>query len=118
MFRPGPPTDERELPRRFRFAGLEVDVPAARVYRGGAALAVEPRAFDVLLLLAANPGRVVGKEEIFARLWGGAFVTDGFAGDFSQFIWISRWVHQPFMHRWHPERVRQATRKRTIHEIR
>jgi Tol biopolymer transport system component/DNA-binding winged helix-turn-helix (wHTH) protein len=76
MFRPGPPSDERALPSRFRFAGFEADLPAARVYRDGTPLPLEPRAFDLLLLLAANPRRVVAKEEIFERLWGKAFVTD------------------------------------------
>ena len=76
MFRPGPPADERALPPRFRFGDLAVDVPAARLYRDGVPVALEPRAFDVLLLLAANPGRVVPKEELFARLWGTSFVTD------------------------------------------
>jgi Tol biopolymer transport system component/DNA-binding winged helix-turn-helix (wHTH) protein len=81
MFRPGPPADERALPERFRFAAnegaaLEVDVPVRRLHRGGEVVPLEPRAFDLLLLLAANPRRVVGKEEIFERLWDGAFVTD------------------------------------------
>ena len=76
MFRPGPPRDERELPRRFRFADIEVDVGATRARRGGAALPLEPKAFDLLLLLAANPGRVVEKAEIFERLWEQSFVTD------------------------------------------
>lgn len=76
MFRPAPPTDDRELPPRFRFGGLEADARAARVYRDGAPLALEPRAFDLLLLLAANPRRVVGKEEIFERLWAKRYVTD------------------------------------------
>ena len=76
MFRPAPPADERALPARFRFGPFTADLPAARVYRDDDALPLEPRAFDLLLLLAANPRRVVGKEEIFERLWGGAFVTD------------------------------------------
>ncbi len=76
MFRPGPPRDERELPRRFRFGDVEVDVGAARARRGGAALPLEPKAFDLLLLLAANPDRVVEKAEIFERLWEQAFVGD------------------------------------------
>ena len=76
MFRPGPPSDERELPSRFRFGDFEVDLPTARLHRAGETVALEPRAFDLLLLLAANPLRVVEKEEILARLWGKAFVTD------------------------------------------
>lgn len=76
MFRPGPPRDEMELPARFRFGEFEVDLAAMQVLRGENALRLEPRAFDLLLLLAANPGRVVEKEEIFERLWEASFVSD------------------------------------------
>ncbi len=76
MFEPGPPRDERTLPRHFRFASCEIDRAAMRVLRGGVELKLEPRAFDLLLLLAANPGRVVEKEEIFERLWEVEFVSD------------------------------------------
>ena len=76
MFRPGPPRDRLELPERFRFGAIEVDVAAVRVRRDGATVALEPKAFDLLLLLAANPGRVVEKEEIFERIWTDTVVTD------------------------------------------
>jgi len=76
MFRPGPPLDQRELPERFVFGRCAVDLGVAQLSRDGEKLALEPRAFDLLLLLAANPRRVVEKEEIFARLWPGVAVTD------------------------------------------
>ena len=76
MFRPGPPRDRLELPARFGFLDCEVDCEAIRVTRGGRELSLEPRAFDLLLLLAANPGRVIEKEEIFERLWPGVVVGD------------------------------------------
>jgi Tol biopolymer transport system component/DNA-binding winged helix-turn-helix (wHTH) protein len=76
MFSPGPPRDERELPARFSFGEIKVDVAAVQVLRAGESVSVEPKAFDLLLLLAANPSRVVEKAEIFERLWGVTFVTD------------------------------------------
>lgn len=76
MFRPGPPLDRRELPPRFGFLDVEVDREAARATRAGRALPLEPKAFDLLLLLAANPGRVIEKQEIFERLWPDTVVTD------------------------------------------
>lgn len=76
MFEPGPPRDERTLPRHFRFTSCEIDRSAMRVLRDGVELKLEPKAFDLLLLLAANPGRVVEKEEIFERLWEMEFVSD------------------------------------------
>ncbi len=76
MFRPGPPRDLRALPDRFRFGDVEVDVPAVRVTRAASPVALEPKSFDVLLLLAANRGRVVEKDEIVERVWRDVGVTD------------------------------------------
>ncbi len=76
MFRPGPPLDQRALPERFAFGRCEVELGVAQLRRDGEKAALEPRAFDLLLLLAANPHRVVEKDEIFARLWPGVAVTD------------------------------------------
>lgn len=76
MFRPGPPHDRLELPARFSFLDFEIDREAVRASREGRPLALEPKAFDLLLLLAANPGRVVEKQEIFERIWPDAVVTD------------------------------------------
>jgi Tol biopolymer transport system component/DNA-binding winged helix-turn-helix (wHTH) protein len=76
MFRPSPPRDRLALPDRFALAEIEVDLAAARASRAGRRLELEPKAFDLLLLLAANPGRVVEKQEIFERLWTGVHVTD------------------------------------------
>lgn len=76
MFRPGPPRDRIELPERFRLGEIEVDRAALRAERAGAPLELEPKAWDLLLLLAANAGRVIGKEEIFERVWPGVVVSD------------------------------------------
>jgi Tol biopolymer transport system component/DNA-binding winged helix-turn-helix (wHTH) protein len=76
MFRPGPPRDRIELPERFRLGEIEVDRAALRAERAGVPLELEPKAWDLLLLFAANTGRVIGKEEIFERVWPGVAVSD------------------------------------------
>jgi len=76
MFLPGPPADRLALPERFRFGAIEVDLPGMRVWRDGAPAELEPKAFDVLVLLAANPGRVVSKDELIERVWADAGVSD------------------------------------------
>ncbi|MHB8797944.1 MAG: winged helix-turn-helix domain-containing protein [Thermoanaerobaculia bacterium] len=76
MFSPGPPRDRLELPERFRAGELEVDLAAMRAVLAGRTLTLEPKAFDLLLLLAANCGRVVTKDEIFERVWPGVIVSD------------------------------------------
>ncbi len=44
--------------------------------RAGQPVAVEPRTFDLLKLLARNIGRTVTREEIFAEVWHGRIVSD------------------------------------------
>ena len=43
----------------------------------GRSVRLEPRVMDVLACLAADPGRVVSKEELLETVWGGAFVEEG-----------------------------------------
>lgn len=44
---------------------------------GGRSVRLEPRVMDLLIYLAANPGRVVPKEELLEVVWSGAFVEEG-----------------------------------------
>jgi DNA-binding response OmpR family regulator len=66
-------------PTALRVGDLEVDVTARAARRGGTAIELRPREFDLLLLLAQNAGRVVPRERILAELWrdhwGGASKT-------------------------------------------
>lgn len=60
----------------LRFGDFELQVRAARLLRDGRSIPLEPRAFDLLLLLAKSGGRLVEKEEILEAVWKGALVTD------------------------------------------
>jgi DNA-binding winged helix-turn-helix (wHTH) protein len=60
----------------FRFGDLEVRESEYSVLRDRKVLAVEPKAFRVLLLLLRNPQRVVSKEELLKAIWGDAAVTE------------------------------------------
>jgi Tol biopolymer transport system component/DNA-binding winged helix-turn-helix (wHTH) protein len=44
--------------------------------RAGEVLAVEPKAFRVLLILLRNPQRLIAKEELLNAVWGDAAVTE------------------------------------------
>jgi TolB-like protein/Flp pilus assembly protein TadD len=61
---------------RYEFDDVVVDAENYRVYKGGDLRPIGPRAFDLLLDLLANAGRVVDKQELFDRVWQGAAVTD------------------------------------------
>ena len=51
--------------------------PQNRVLRrGGAAVSLTPKAFDVLLLLIQNAGRIVTKDELMKAVWPDSFVEE------------------------------------------
>ena len=55
--------------RPLRVDGLEVDLRARRATLDGAELALTPREFDLLALLASEPGAAVSRERIFEEVW-------------------------------------------------
>ena len=60
----------------FRFDDVEVHEREFKLVKAGGALAVEPKAFRVLLILLRNPGKLIGKEDLLNAVWGDAVVTD------------------------------------------
>jgi Tol biopolymer transport system component/DNA-binding winged helix-turn-helix (wHTH) protein len=60
----------------FRFADIEVHEREFRLIKAGEALAVEPKAFRVLLFLLHNPQKVVRKEELLDAVWGDTAVSE------------------------------------------
>src|SRR5262245_9624050 len=58
------------------FGPFVIDPVAYRLTRDSAALDLAPKAFDLLLLLARQPGRLVTKGDILAALWPDVAVTD------------------------------------------
>ena len=61
----------------YRFGEFEVDPASRRFSRNGALIPLYPKAFEILVYLVANPGRVVTKEEIFKSAWPESFVEEG-----------------------------------------
>jgi DNA-binding winged helix-turn-helix (wHTH) protein/tetratricopeptide (TPR) repeat protein len=61
----------------YRFDQFEVDPAGRRFSRDGAQIPLYPKAFEILVYLVANPGRVVTKEEIFKAVWPESFVEEG-----------------------------------------
>ena len=44
--------------------------------KAGRPLALEPKAFDLLVLLASRSGELVTRQEVLDRVWAGVYVTD------------------------------------------
>ena len=59
----------------YRFQDVRVDTRAHRVTRGGVELALEPKAYQVLLQLLARPGAVLERDELLDAVWGHRHVT-------------------------------------------
>jgi DNA-binding response OmpR family regulator len=59
----------------LRFGDVVVDLAARTVARAGEPVTLTPKAFELLLALAARGGRVVTRQELLKEVWGyGAFV--------------------------------------------
>src|SRR5262245_35104888 len=60
----------------FRFDDFALDTEAYRLERAGTPVPLEPKAFDVLLLLVQPAGKLVTKPAILDAVWPGTAVTD------------------------------------------
>jgi Tol biopolymer transport system component/DNA-binding winged helix-turn-helix (wHTH) protein len=60
----------------FSFDDVRVEPDALRLWKAGRVVPVEPKAFEVLLFLVRNRGRVVGKNELLDAVWKGTHVTE------------------------------------------
>ncbi len=59
------------------FDHAEIDLPGHRLYVDGVEIALERKAFAVLVLLAREPGRVFSRDEILDAVWEHRHVTPG-----------------------------------------
>jgi TolB-like protein/Tfp pilus assembly protein PilF len=61
---------------RFSFSGYVLDRGKRELWRGTEQIELEPQVFDVLLYLIENRHRVVSKDDLFASVWNGRFVSE------------------------------------------
>jgi DNA-binding winged helix-turn-helix (wHTH) protein len=62
--------------RIHRFAGFELDETRYELRRKGRVVPLHPKAFDLLAYLIAHRDRVVARDELLERVWGGTKVAD------------------------------------------
>jgi two-component system response regulator MtrA len=53
----------------LRFGDVEVDPPSRRARKAGRDVPLTPKAFDLLLALAAQAGKVVSRQELLRTVW-------------------------------------------------
>ncbi|ACL59555.1 winged helix-turn-helix domain-containing tetratricopeptide repeat protein [Methylobacterium nodulans] len=60
----------------YLFEGFELDTDQLELRQNGVIIPIEPQVFAVLRLLLENRDRMVLKDEIVEKVWGGRFVSD------------------------------------------
>ncbi len=60
----------------YRFGAFELDPGKFELREHGAAKHLEPQVLSLLILLASNSDRLVSKDEIIEKIWGGRIVSE------------------------------------------
>src|SRR5271165_1993921 len=60
----------------FRFGEFQVDALTRTLQRKGEVVTLNRRAFDVLLYLVRNPGKVIARDELLKNVWPDTFVDE------------------------------------------
>jgi serine/threonine protein kinase/TolB-like protein/Flp pilus assembly protein TadD len=71
------PTERQESGHLFAFGPFRLDPGSRRLLRDGHPVPLPPKAFDVLLTLVEQRGRLVEKEELLRRVWPDVVVEEG-----------------------------------------
>lgn len=61
---------------RYRWDDFVLDLDSYRLERAGVPLSLEPKAFNLLVLMVRRPGHLFTKQELFESLWPDTAVTD------------------------------------------
>ena len=61
---------------KLAFAGMKIDASKRLVYRGEKEVNITFTEFEILHLLARNPGRVFSKEQIYNSVWKEPYFGD------------------------------------------
>ena len=81
--------ESEKLSQRLVVGDLEIDPQAHTVLCAGRAVNLSPREFDLLLLLASQPEKVISTEELLAQVWGAEFIGQ------PQVVYVHiRWLRQ------------------------
>lgn len=61
---------------KYAFADCELDTASFELRRQGRVCAIEPKVFELLRYFVENPNRLIGKDELFEKIWHGRIVSD------------------------------------------
>ena len=66
----------RSTGEAFEFGPFRLEPGERRLVQGTQPVAITPKAFDLLVILVENAGRLLKKEDLIERLWPGVFVEE------------------------------------------
>ena len=66
----------RKVLKIYQFGPFRLDPAERRLVRGGTAIPLTPKAFDLLVALVENAGHLMKKSELLERLWPGVYVEE------------------------------------------
>jgi DNA-binding winged helix-turn-helix (wHTH) protein/tetratricopeptide (TPR) repeat protein len=66
-----------ELQTCYEFGPFRIDAQRCLLLREGVPMSLSPKAFETLVVLVENNGRIVKKEELISRIWPNSFVEEG-----------------------------------------
>ena len=61
---------------KYQFAECVLDIGRHAFHRNAELISLEPQVFDLLHLLARNPGALISRDEMIAEIWGGRIVSE------------------------------------------
>lgn len=67
---------ETRTSKVYSFSSFRLDAAERLLFSGDKPLTLPPKAFDTLLMLVSNAGRVLAKEKMLAEVWDGSFVEE------------------------------------------
>lgn len=67
---------ENNFPKNFVFDDFEIDTERRLLLKGGEAVALNAKAFDLLIVLAQNHGTILSKKDLLDTVWEGQFVEE------------------------------------------
>ena len=77
LLRRGQSNNEKKENEVYKFDELEIDIDKYQVILKGKKLNLPRKEFELVILLAASPGKVFTREEILNNIWGNDVVVGG-----------------------------------------
>ncbi|MEX0287875.1 MAG: response regulator transcription factor [Flavobacteriaceae bacterium] len=70
MRRTGAPSPKDQSGKALDFDGLQIDVDKRKILVNGNRIELSPKEFELLVLMASNPGRNYSRSELLNMIWG------------------------------------------------